>query len=176
MACNTSLIAITKGCDNNAGGLTKFYVIPAEEVNQNGFTFGTGTTEVITGITMTASGNTWTEFEFNKNVANYEEVGTISLENGSTYFAQTVNLTIPRREAAKRAAIQLIASGQRDLQIIVKDGNGLYWFIGYENFANLTATGGGSGTVKGDGSQYTLTFLAEEPVQAFEVLASAIAL
>lgn len=173
MACNTSLIAITKGCDNNAGGLTKFYVIPAEEINQTGFTISADT---ITAITMAASGNTWTEFEFNKNVANYEEVGTISLENGSTYFAQTVNLTIPRREAAKRAAIQLIASGQRDLQIIVKDGNGLYWFIGYANFANLTATGGGSGTVKGDGSQYTLTFLAEEPVQAFEVLASAIAL
>lgn len=173
MACNTSLISITKGCDNNAGGLTKFYVIPAESINQTGFTISADT---ITAITMAASGNTWTEFEFNKNVANYEEVGTISLENGSTYFAQTVNLTIPRREAAKRAAIQLIASGQRDLQIIVKDGNGLYWFIGYANFANLTATGGGSGTVKGDGSQYTLTFLAEEPVQAFEVLASAIAL
>jgi hypothetical protein len=162
MACNTSLIAITKGCDNNAGGLTKFYIAPAE--------FVTGTTisaDTVTAFAMSGS-STFTEFEFNKNVANYEEVGTISLENGSTYFAQTVNLTIPRREAAKRAAIQLIAAGQRDLKIIVKDGNGLYWYLGAENSANLTATGGGSGTVKGDGSQYTLTFLAEEPVQAYE--------
>jgi len=172
MACNTSLVQIIKGCDNNAGGLTKFYIAPAEFVDQTGFGFTAGT-DTITAITM-LSGATFTEFQFNKNVANYEEVGTISLENGSTYFAQTVNLTIPRREAAKRAAIQLIASGQRDLQIIVKDGNGLYWFLGYANFANLTATGGGSGTVKGDGSQYTLTFLAEEPAQAFEVEEAAV--
>lgn len=169
MACNTSLTSILKDCSNNIGGITNFYVAPAEFVSATTLTTGT-----ITAITM--SGNSkFVEYQFNKNTANYTEAGTISLENGSTFFLQTVNLIIPRREVAKRNAIALIASGQRDLKIIMKDSNGLYWYCGYENSANLTATGEGSGTAKGDGSKYSLTFVAEEPQQMPEVSSSIIA-
>jgi hypothetical protein len=169
MACNTSLTAILKDCSNNIGGVTNFYVAPSEFVS--GITVTNGTA---TAITM--SGNSkFVEFQFNKNTANYTEEGTISLENGSTFFLQTVNLVIPRREVAKRNAIALIASGQRDLKIIMKDSNGLYWLSGLENSANLTAVGDGSGTAKGDGSKYTLTFVAEEPQQMPEVNSSIIA-
>jgi hypothetical protein len=119
--------------------------------------------------------NKFVEFEFNKNTANYVEDGTISLENGSTFFSQTVSLVIPRREVAKRNSIALIAAGQRDLDIIVKDSNGLFWYIGYANSANLTALGEGSGTAKADGSKYSLTFLAEEPEMMYEVNSAIIA-
>jgi hypothetical protein len=34
MAVCNSLLEITKSCDNNAGGLVKFYVIPAESPYQ----------------------------------------------------------------------------------------------------------------------------------------------
>jgi hypothetical protein len=169
MACNTSLTSILKGCDNNIGGLTHFYVIPTEFVTAI-VDDGAGT---ITGVTVT-SGSTFVEYEFNKNTANYTEEAAIDLVNGSTFYNQTVNLTIPRREVAKRNSLALIAAGQRNLNIIVKDANGLYWFVGRANGANLTAQGDGSGTAKADGSKYTLTFLAEEPEQMFEVRASII--
>ena len=159
MSCNTSLTAILKGCENNIGGLTDFYIAPATFVT--GMTASTGT---ITGIQMSGSSK-FVAFEFNKNTGNYTEVGNINLQNGSTFYTQTVNLTIPRREVAKRNAIALIAEGQRDLKIIVRDGNGIYWMVGYAESANLTATGEGSGTAKADGSKYTLTFVAEEPEQ-----------
>jgi hypothetical protein len=167
MACNTTLTDILKGCDNNIGGLTHFYVLPTEFVASpsNITDNGQGT---ITGITI-QSGTTFAEYQFNKNTANYTEEGTIDLANGSTFYVQTVNLTIPRREAAKRQSLALIAAGQRDLYIIVRDANGLYWFVGRSNGANLTATGDGSGTAKADGSKYTLTFVAEEPEQMFEI-------
>lgn len=169
MSCNTGLVGITKGCTNNIGGITNFYIAPSEFVSASTVTSGT-----VTSITMSGSSK-FVEFEFNKNTANYVEDGTISLENGSTFFSQTVSLVIPRREVAKRNSIALIAAGQRDLDIIVKDSNGLFWYIGYANSANLTALGEGSGTAKADGSKYSLTFLAEEPEMMYEVNSAIIA-
>jgi len=163
MACNTSLTSILKSCDNNTGGVTKFYIAPSE--------FVTGTTQAngtITAIGMSGASK-FVEYQFNKNTANYVEDAAISLENGSTFYTTTVTLSIPRREVSKRNSIALVAAGQRDLKIILKDGNGLYWFVGYANSANLTGLGEGSGTAKGDGSKYSLTFIAEEPELMFEV-------
>jgi hypothetical protein len=163
MACNTSLTSILKSCDNNVGGLTTFLIAPSEFVT--GTTVSAGT---ITAISMSGASQ-FVEFQFNKNSANYTEEAAIDLTNGSTYYTETVTLTIPRREVDKRNAIALIAAGQRDLKIIVKDGNGLYWYIGYANSANLTGLSEGSGAAKADGSKYTLTFVAEEPELMYSV-------
>jgi len=169
MACNTSLTSILKSCDNNTGGVVKFYVAPEEFVTGTTLTAGT-----ITVIGMTGS-TKFVEYQFNKNTANYIEEAAISLENGSTFYTTTVTLSLPRREVAKRNSLALIAAGQRNLKIILKDGNGLYWYVGYANSANLTGLGEGSGTAKGDGSKYSLTFIAEEPEMMYEVSESIIA-
>ncbi len=169
MSCNTGLIGITKGCSNNVGGITNFYIAPSEFLSASTVSAGT-----VTSISMSGSAK-FVEYEFNKNTANYVEDGAINLENGSTFFSQTVSLSIPRREVAKRNSIALVAAGQRDLKIIVKDSNELYWFIGYANSANLTGLGEGSGTAKADGSKYSLTFLAEEPEMMYGVDSSIIA-
>ena len=58
MACNTSLTSILKDCSNNIGGITNFYVAPAEFVSATTLTTGT-----ITAITM--SGNSkFVEYQF----------------------------------------------------------------------------------------------------------------
>ena len=168
MACNTSLTSILKSCDNNTGGVVKFYIAPSEFVTSTTVSAGT-----VTAISMSGSSK-FVEYQFNKNTANYVEEAVISLENGSTFFKTTVTLSIPRREVAKRNSIALVAAGQRDLKIIVKDGNGLYWYVGYANSANLTALGEGSGTAKGDGSKYALNFESEEPELMYEVNSSII--
>lgn len=168
MACNTSLISILKSCDNNIGGLTNIYIAPEEFVS--GITVSQG---VVTAITMSGTA-TFAEYAFNKNSASYIEEAGISLENGSTFYTTTTTLMIPRREVAKRNAIALLAAGQRNLYLILKDANGLYWFQGYQNKANLTALGEGSGAAKADGSKYSLSFLSEEPELMYEVDATII--
>lgn len=169
MACNTSLTSILKSCDNNVGGLTTFLIAPEEFVTGTTVTAGT-----VTAINMSGSSN-FVEFQFNKNSASYTEEAAIDLTNGSTYYTETVTLTIPRRDVDKRNAIALIASGQRNLKILVKDGNSIWWFVGYTNSANLTALSEGSGAAKADGSKYTLTFVAEEPELMYEVDSTIIA-
>jgi len=164
MAVCNSLTSILKSCDNNAGGIVKFYIAPADFVTA--FTESAG---VITAATMSAA-TTFVEFEFNRNTSNFEEVPTIDLVNGSTFYSQTLTLQLARREAVKRQALLLIASGQPDLTVIVKDSNGLYWGFGFnEDKVNLTGGGGGSGTAKADLNGYTLTFTAESAEPAFEV-------
>jgi hypothetical protein len=144
--------------------LVKFYIIPAD--------FVTGITEangVITNIDLSGS-STFVEYEFNRGTSSYEEVPTINLQNGSTFYNQTITLQIARREAVKRESLVLIAAGQPDLTIIVKDSNGLYWGFGFaDDKVNLTTGGGGSGLAKADFNGYTLTFTSESAEAAFEV-------
>jgi len=160
MACNI-LTGISKSCDNNIGGVTKFYVSNYDNVTAYTLTAG-----LVTAITAT---DPFVEFVFNKNSSSYVEDAVISLESGSTHYATTTNLMIPRREVSKRNSLQLIAAGQADLFIILKDANGLYWVQGLVNGSNLTAQGEGSGAAKADGSKYSLAFLSEEAEQMPEI-------
>lgn len=156
MACNTTLTSIIKGCENNIGGLTNIYLAPIELIISS-----TETAGEITTIDMEI-GSQFEEYTFNKNSASYVEEAGIDLTAGSTFYTTTLTLTIPRREVAKRQSLALVSAGQRDLAIIMRDGNGLYWYMGVAEGANLTALGEGSGAAKADGSKYALTFLAEE--------------
>lgn len=169
MACNI-LSCIQKGCENNAGGLLKFYVADAESVT--GITESNGT---VTSIGLSGGTPAFYEFEFNKNSAQYIETGNIDLTNGSTFYTVETTLNIARRDVAKRNSIQLLGAGQRDLLVIVKDANGLYWLQGKTNYTNLTAVGEGSGLAKADGSKYSLTLTSEEPDMMPEVDSAIIA-
>ncbi len=97
------------------------------------------------------------------------------MENGTTFYQQTVTLVIPRREQAKRNKIALLAAGQKKLAIIVQDSNSLYWLFGQAEGCIMTGLDGSSGVAKTDANGYTITFTAEEPDQAPEVLDSIIA-
>jgi len=156
MACNTNITEILKGCDNNAGGLKRIFLAGTEDVLSSTVVAGE-----VTAITMDGS-ELFVEYQFNKNSASYVEEAGIDLTAGSTFFTTTLTLNIARRDVAKRNSISLVAGGQRDLKIIMEDSNGIYWYMGLSESANLTAVGEGSGTVKADGSKYSLTFVAEE--------------
>ena len=93
MACNCNLITggIDKSCLNNTGGVATILITDA--CNIATITAATGS---ISAITMTG-GALFYEYAFNKNTSSYSEDITINLENGSTFFAQSVNLVIPRR-------------------------------------------------------------------------------
>ena len=159
MAC-TTLSSITKGCTNNIGGIVS--IILNDKSNITGATIDTAQWEV-TAITKTSP---FVEFQFARNVGNYTEEAQISLENGSTFYKQTIMLKLFLREASKSKAINIAGEGQRDLAIVVGDANGKYWY--FEN-AQLATDTGGSGTAKADGSNYEITFTSESLHKAYEV-------
>jgi hypothetical protein len=163
MAICNAISGITFTCSSNTGGVQKIYLANFEDV--------TGYTEsnsVVTQINM-AAGATFHEFQFNRNTSSINEEATINLENGTTFYTQTITLVIPKREAAKRDKILVLADGQPKLAVIVLDQNGLYWFAGLQNGAYLTANVTGSGVQKTDANGYNLTITGEEPKLAPEV-------
>jgi len=162
MSC-TTIEAIIKGCDNNIGSITKIYINDQDNVTVDPSTDIDLATWTITAMTVTAD---FEEFEFRRNTSNYTEEAAIDLINGSSFVTQTINLMFHRREGAKSRAIKILGEGQRDLAVIVLDGNGKYWYF---EKVQVTAYGEGSGTAKADGSKYSLVLTSEAENLAYEV-------
>lgn len=167
MACVSFSGGIANDCANNVGGLTKLYLTDFDNVDS--YTQAGGTVSAI-GLT---AGTYFYEFEFNRNSATFTEDLVKSVEAGSALFEQTVTVTIPRRDVAKRNTLALLT--QRDLAVIIKDSNGLYWYPGEVEGMYLSESTSTSGTAKADGSNYVLTLKGFEIERAPAVNSSIIA-
>jgi hypothetical protein len=157
--CNT-IKTITKGCDNNIGGIQTVFINDQSEVTA--VTVDDAAWEV-TAMTTTAP---FVPFEFKRNTGMYTEDQANDLINGSSFVTATITLMFHRREAAKSRSIKILGEGQRDLAVIVLDANGKYWYF---PTAQVTAVAEGSGTAKADGSKYSITMVAENETLAYEV-------
>jgi hypothetical protein len=167
MACVSFSGGIAKDCENNIGGLTKLYLTDFDNIVTYTQTGGT-----VSAITM-ASASFFYEFQFNRNSATFTEDLVKSVEAGSALFEQTITVTIPRRDVQKRNTLALLT--QRDLAVIIKDSNGLYWYPGEVEGVYLSESTSTSGTEKADGSNYVITLKGFEADRAPGVSASIIA-
>jgi hypothetical protein len=149
MACISFSGGISLNCENNIGGLTKVYLTDFDNIVSLTESGGTVST-----ITMASASNFY-EFEFNRNSAEFTEDLVKSVEAGSALFEQTLTLTIPRRDVAKRNTLSLLT--QRDLAVIIKDSNGFFWYPGLVEGMYLSESTSTSGAAKADGSNYVLT-------------------
>lgn len=171
--CNALTNGLQKSCDNNSGGVNKVFLADfanATPILATSSTFPND--EWINAITMAAPGGvtaSFYEIQTNKNVCNFQETVAIDLTNGTTFFNQVVNIVLSRRETTKRAFIEKLIAGQKQLACIVLDSNGIYWYFGLEEGGYITAIDGGSGTAKADANGYTVTLTAMEPDQAYQV-------
>jgi hypothetical protein len=141
--------------------LTKVYLTDFDNIT--GFTQSGGT---VSSISLAAASYFY-EFEFNRNSATFTEDLVKSVEAGSALFEQTLSLTIPRRDVSKRNTLSLLT--QRDLAVIIKDSNGLYWYPGAAEGIYLSESTSTTGTAKADGSNYVLTMKGFEQVRAYGV-------
>lgn len=164
MACVSFSGGIAKDCENNIGGLTKLYLTDLSNIVT--YTQSGGT---VSAITM-ASASYFYSFDFNRNSATFTEDLVKSVEAGSALFEQTVTVTIPRRDVKKRNTLALLT--QRDLAVIVKDSNGLYWYPGAVEGMYLSESTSTSGTAKADGSNYVLTLKGFEVDRSYGVASS----
>ena len=158
MACVSFSGGIGKNCDNNIGGLNRLYITDLDNVVS--YTQSGGTVSAIT----LATASYFYEFEFNRNSATFTEDLVKSVEAGSALFEQTITVTIPRRDVAKRNTLALLT--QRDLAVIIRDSNGFYWYPGMVEGVYLSESTSTSGTAKADGSNYVLTLKGFEADRA----------
>jgi hypothetical protein len=172
MSCAT-LETILKSCDNNSGGIYKFYVNRQDQVDETTLSLGTAPLDwTIDALNLIGGGDTFIELEFRRNVSSYTEDSAIDLINGSSYVTATINLMFHRRDQDKSKAIKILGAGQQYLAGIIQDANGKYWYFPY---LQVSATGEGSGTTRADGSKYSVTLVAENEFLAYEMDAAVVA-
>lgn len=167
--CNALTSGLSKGCENNIGGIKKLYLLEWDYVSS---VTHNSPTDDITAIT-TLGARDFYEFEFNKNTSTFSEKTTMDQAVGSEVCIQTITLILNRREQAKRDKLLLLGKF-KDLMAIVKDSNGKYWLVGEVNGINLTEKSSENGTVKTDRNGYTLTFVGEESEDACEISQAAV--
>ena len=114
------------------------------------------TTKQVT--TLTTTGN-WFKYDVKGN-SSLETTVTSSRENGTTFYTQTLNLTLTYLDAKTQAELQEIAIARP--YIIVEDYYANFFLCGYENGCELTSGTTVTGAAAGDLSGFTITMEAME--------------
>jgi len=169
MAC-----LITSGyglqCRDNIGGVQNVYIgtFNGASMTMTGATAGTSLITAFGGATVSF-------YTFNQplETASFEQAGNYSTENGTSFYTQTVNITLQKLNATSATLIN--ALGQGTWRVIILDQNGLYWLVGAQNGARVSAATPNTGKALGDLNGAVLTFEAKEPLTAYQVTTAAAA-
>ena len=157
---------IPLACLDSTGGVKNVYIGAFSDST----TFTYDADDVIDTVT---SAESYYTFKFRPQTASYSEELTKSLENGTTFYTQTLSMIFAKIDAAKRNNMLLLAG--TSMHVIVETQNGDYWWLGLANGADVSANTSGAGQAYGDLNGYNLTITGLEPVLAHELSAAAFA-
>lgn len=154
------------GCRDSIGGIQSVYI---GEYNGPSLTWTLGTDDII----GTFSGATVSFYEFEQEIetGSFAQAGQFSTVNGTSFYDETVEITLQKLDASLRNKIKVL--GQGKWRIIVLDQRGKYWLVGAQNPVRVSASTPGVGKAYGDLNGSAITFMGKEPVPAYEVSASA---
>ena len=165
MACNLSN-GFARDCSDSTGGIEELYLLARATV--------TSFTEANHEITaITDGGATWRKYELKKEVGSVAATTTIDPANGTRFSEGTVAFSINKFSAAKSNELRLMVLGQ--LACIVKDNNGIYWGLGFQNFAEGQSLAANTGTAYGDRNGYDIELMAKEPETPYGVDSTVVA-
>ena len=111
----------------------------------------------------------WFEFDVKGN-SSLETTVTSSRENGTTFYTQTLNLTLTYLDAKTQSELELLAVARP--YIVVEDYYGNSFLCGFEN--GMECTGGTvvTGAAAGDLSGFTLVFEGMEETAPYFLAAA----
>lgn len=138
-------------CKSSVGGLKAVYFAD----------YGTlGDVTIVAGeITAVAGTPDFFKYDIKGN-SSLETAITSSRENGTTFYTQTLNLTLTTLDKATQEEIKLLSVSRP--HIAVEDYNNNFFMLGLEHGAEVTGGSIASGAAMGDASAFTLTFEAME--------------
>lgn len=156
----------TLGCRDNIGGVQTVYI---GEYNGDDLTYSFTASNVIDAF----GGATVSFYTFEQEIetGSYTENGVFSTENGTSFYEETLSITLHRLDATLRNQILLL--GQGKWRVIVKDQRGVYHLMGKQNPVRVSASTPGVGKAYGDLNGAVITFLGKEPEPAHIVSTAA---
>lgn len=111
-----------------------------------------------------AAAQTLKNYEIAKNSGSFQQTVTSSMENGSVYYSQVLELTLPVQSATFAVEVDELLKAR--LAIVVQDNNDNYFVMGLNGGAEGSGGVIGTGAAKGDLNGYQLQFTAEEILPA----------
>lgn len=166
MACSTyTLSGLNVGCKDSMGGIREVYINEYSKVST------TISDNKITGITCD-DGSKFKTFRFRKNTGALTSTLQTSETSGNS-FQSELTLQFMKLETNKR--LQMMALLMNECVAIVKDCNGKYWYLGYDNPVEATAGTASTGTASTDLNGYDITLTDTSRELPYEVDATALA-
>ena len=155
MACDLS-VGRKVPCKDVIGGITKVYLV----------NFGSlGTVTLNSGDEISNMTGTASAFQYDvKGNSSLEQAITSSRENGTTFFEQTITLSLPKLSKEDNKELKLLSFGRP--HIVVEDYNGNAMMCGVEFGCEVTGGTISTGAAMGDLSGYTLTLAGTEKMPA----------
>jgi hypothetical protein len=138
-------------CKSAFGGIKTVYFADYGTIASVTVDAGTGETAIVDAATPPV----WFEYDV-KGASSLETTVTSSRENGTTFYTQTLNLTLTYLDAKTQNELQLLAVARP--YVVVEDYYGNSFLCGFDN--GMECTGGTvvTGAAAGDLSGFTLTF------------------
>jgi hypothetical protein len=150
-------------CKDSVGGIKAVYLAD----------YGTLGALTVTSGEVTAIAGTPDLFKFDvKGNSSLEQAITSSRENGTTFYEQTLNLTLTKLDVATQQEIVTIAKARP--HIFVEDYNGNYFLIGAVHGADVSGGTIVTGAAMADLSGFTLVFSAQETLPAYFVTSTVV--
>lgn len=173
ITCNQTLGGIPFECEPSIGGIKEVYIARYDDIdgkptvdNVKGPDDPDVTYGVITEIPITGE-TKFKGYSFRKNTGSMTSTLTVDETAGINYVSTELSLVFTKMDTQKRIEMSALALGR--LAVIVKDSNGKYWYLGYDDYVSATAGGANSGQNKGDQNAYTLTLRDESETFPYEI-------
>jgi hypothetical protein len=160
MACAITS-GITLDCRDSMGGLKEVYLIALADISS--FATASG---VVTGITK-VTGKRFYKFEHLPQTSDWTAETTGSDENGSIFYAHTLNLQINKMSAATRNMVKLLAANR--VIAIALDRNGTAMMLGATMGLSTNSGPMASGRAFGDHNGAKPVLTGAEPEPPYEV-------
>lgn len=141
-----------KPCKDAVGGIRQIHFVDFGDLG----TITLGSNDEVTDMT-----GTFTYYTYDvKGNSSLETNITTSLENGTTFFEQVVNLTLHKLTKEDNKELKLMAFGRPHVFVETFDGSVI--LVGREHGAEVTGGTMVTGTAMGDLQGYTLALTANE--------------
>lgn len=160
--CPQTLAGITLDCTTSQGGIKKVWIAD----------YSAPKPELVDGKIAFDDASPFKGFEFRRGTASMTHTLTADETTGVNYVTTELSLVFTKMDTKKRIEMAALSIGQ--LAVIVLDSNGVYWYLGYDDYVSASAGGGETGTAKGDRNAYTLTLKTESATYPYEVEAQAV--
>lgn len=165
MACSTYILSgLNVGCKDSMGGIKEVYICEYDKVK------ATVASNKIS--TITCEDGKFKTFKFRKNTGSLTSTLQTSETSGNSIQSE-LTLQFMKMETSKR--LQMMALLMNECVAIVKDCNGKYWYLGYDNPLEASAGTASTGTANTDLNGYDITLTDTSRELPYEVDSTALA-